>query len=278
MLSPEERNSSKVRFFELLADTLTGDLKNNVTMTVDNGARTISGTLTESQIPELAKAFVDMAVERSGERYTYNDLGFEGDERVFEQINISNGVKTVTTRKQGVRPLTPEETEAWDKGRLYFNSGEQNYGIFVDDGDYYLNTSQEEIVSEYSAPATREDYPNDGSYDTLPLKDLTVNYLHGEAEIDADGNLLSVDFSGTATGIDIFDGVNTIEMNIYARFTDNGTSDPVCPMPGAEELLTPENMKARFGSSGYVGVYFTLNPDGSINADSITTKHPGEKY
>ena len=66
MISPQDRDSSRMRFMELVADALIGDLKNNITMSSGDGVRLIRGTLTESQVPELAKVGLDMLAEQSG--------------------------------------------------------------------------------------------------------------------------------------------------------------------------------------------------------------------
>jgi hypothetical protein len=199
IFSSEDRESAYMRFIEILADVLIGDLKNNITMSSSGGVRYVHGTLTENQVPEIVKAGLDMIVEQSS-----------------------------------------------------------SYGFNYDTRD----------------ELTREDF--DG-YDPLeiPMKSFTINYVNVEAEIDADGNLLKIDVDGKATTTDIFDKINEIEVDFSMRFSDIGTSDPVCPIPGVEQLLTAEYIQEHFGS-GYMSFYFTLNADGSINEDSITTTYPGE--
>jgi len=187
VLTPEDRNSARLRFMELAVDALVGDLKNNITMSSSGGTRLIQGTLTESQVPELAKAGIDVLVEESGSREYYN-----------------------------------------------------------------------------------EDDPFN-----MPLKSLTINHLHGEAEVDSEGNLLSVDFYAKATAVNILGETNVFECDFEVRFSGIGATEAACPVPGAKQLLTPDYMKANFGGE-YGVVYFTLNEDGSINAGSVTTTYPGE--
>jgi hypothetical protein len=67
-----------------------------------------------------------------------------------------------------------------------------------------------------------------------------------------------------------------IEITANAQFSDIGTSNPICPIPGAEIVMTSEAMKERFDVE-YAFLYFTLNPDGSVNVDSITTTYPREQ-
>ena len=278
VLNPEDRDSSQMRFLELVVDALVGDLKNNITMTSGDGVRLIQGTLTESQVPALAKAGLDMIVDQSSWFFSHNerDISFDGKMRVFEDININRDKKTVTTYKQAVHLMTPEEEEAWENGTIYDDMYNGFWGFTYKDGLTYVNEGDRVYVSEYTAPVTRDDYNGNAPLE-IPMKSITINYVHGEAEVDADGNLLSLDIGAAATLTDVFGTVNKVEIKITARFSDIGTSAPTCPIPGVEQLLTPEYMKAHFGNEwDYLSVYFTLNDDGSINANSVTTTYPGE--
>lgn len=190
LLSPDERYSLRIRFMELLFDALVGDLKNNITMSSENGLRIISGTLTENQIPELVKAYLDMHIEGLN-----NGADFENEE---------------------LQALLPEE---------------------------------------------------------VPLKSLVINYIHGEVKVDAAGNLLSINADGRYTTTNILGNREVIEVIVTIDFSDIGTSNPSCPIPGARQLLTPEYVKSRFGSESVL-VNFTQNEDGSINEMSITTTYP----
>jgi len=272
---PEDRHSAQLRFYELLLDALVGDLKNNITMTSSNGIRYIQGTLTESQVPELAKAGIDLAIEQSGNYYNDSrDISFDGNEYIFEYIYIDRGVKTVLRWKQNVRPMTTEEMEAWDDG-IYHQFDEGYWGVRYIGGEMYIGVSEQELINEYKAPATRADYMSSDNPLDLPMQSLVINYVHGEAEVDMDGNLLYIEANGTVTVTNIFGDVSVVEVKATARFSDIGTSNPACPIPGAEQLLTSDYVKERFGSRD-MNVYFKLKEDGSIDADSVTTMYPGE--
>ena len=280
MFTAEDRSSAQMRFMELAADALIGDLKNNVTMTSENGIRYVQGTLTESQVPELAKAGIDMLIEQSGGYYgRQHDISFDGREYVYEHVSIERGMKTVRRWKQNVRPMTDEETKAWENGYFHelYASSDYYFGITYIADEAYIPEEPEEFVNEYKAPATRADYYDNGNPLDLPMQSLVINYVHGEAEIDMKGNLLSCNVSATATITDIFGEVSVLELKASARFSDIGTSNPVCHIPGATQLLTSQYLKERFGYDN-MHVYFTLNEDGSINESSITTTHPGDKY
>ena len=282
-LSQEERNSSSVRFFELLVDILVGDLKNNITMSSENGVRRVQGTLTESQVPEIVRAGIDMMVEQSGDYYNHREVSFDGVEYVTEQIRIHNDVKTVTIWSQPVRAMTSEEREAWEEGWIYEMYGDKAndvnlYGVTFINDDPYVCTGQQQLVREYTAPISRSDFDNRNYEDpfNIPMQKFVLNYVRGEATIDEDGNLLSLDADATITVTDILGDTNVIDIKGRILFSDIGTSIPVCPIPGAEQLLTPEYIKATFGNDYYMDFYFTLDENGAINADSITTTHPYE--
>ena len=272
------RNSAQVRFIELAIDALVGDLKNNITMTAENGGRLVSGTLTENQVPELVKAGIDMLVEQANDYYSDNrDISFDGREYIYENVVIKRETKTVSRWKNTVRSMTDEEHEAWLDGTIYLRMGDfDRWGVVYIEDSLYILTEPSELIDEYTAPVTRADFEvfEDRDPWSLPVKSVVINYMHMEAKIDADGNLQAVDVSGTATVTDIFGDTHIFEIKGTVRFTDIGTSKPVCPIPGAEQLLTPENMKIRLRADSMRNVvYFTLNEDGSIDADSITANY-----
>ena len=272
-LNPEDLNSARVRFMELLIDAVVGDLKNNITMTSSDGIRTVRGTLTENQIPELVKAWVDMMVEQQGAHsWQRRNVSFNGGQHVYEEVRIVQGTKTATVWRQPARAMTREEQRDWEDGNFFLVD---YWGVEHFDDRYYIIEGRPEMINEYSAPATRSDY-SDGSPWDIPMRSLAINYVRGEADIDARGNLLSISGSAAATVTNIFGDVNEFEFETSVRFTNIGTSSPTIPIPGAEQILTPENMSARFGSER-VFVYFTLNEDGSINESSLTTTFPGER-
>lgn len=193
-LTPEERNSAQFRFVELLVDLMIGDLKNNLTMSTNEGITRISGTVTHNQLPEIIRLGIDVLVE---------------------------------------------ESQSWRRG---------DFGV-------------------------REDYrsPMD-----IPIQSLTINRIRGDADIDDQGNLIYLDVYASLTLVNVFGDNNHIEFKMTASFSDIGTSVVKSPISGVAELLTPEFMENRFGVIYNRPVYFTVNDDGSINNESVTTTWPGE--
>ena len=269
----EDRDSARMRFAELLVDALVGDLKNNFTMSSSGGIRNIQATLTESQIPELAKAGIDVLVEQSNSYYNWREYIANG-EYIFEQISINGGIKTVTVYKQSGRLMSAEEQKAWDNGTYYDLYGNDYYEILWVDGACYVADSPRKMADSYTAPATREDYDKTDPLN-MPMQSLTINYLSGEAEVDEQDNLVALDMYAKVTVISVLGDTNVVEFDVGVRFSEIGTSEVACPIPGATQLLTPDYMKANFGRE-YGNVYFTLNEDGSINIGSVTTTYPGE--
>ena len=275
VLTAEERSSAQMRFAELLMDALVGDLKNNVMMDSGDGIKNIRGTLTENQVPELLKAGVDLLVEQSGGYYhEQRDISFDGNVYVYELIQISHGMKTVHRFTTPVRLLTEEEARDMEDGLFYSKAGDSFHGFSYIDGITYLNVEESEIVIQNPVPVVREDFAVADPID-IPMKSLTIDYVHGEAEVDMDGVLLSINLRGAATLTSIFGDTHAVEVDFTVKFSDIGVSNPACPIPGAEQLLTAEYAKTNFGNE-YMGVYFKLNEDGSIDASSVTTTFPGE--
>ena len=269
VISPEDRDSARMRFMEMAADALIGNLKNNITMSTSGGVSYIQGTLTESQVPEIVKAGLDVLVEQSGGwNYSERVISFDGSEYVYESIQINNGIKNVTVYKHTVAPVKFNEDETWE-----FDG---QYGFTCIGGDYYVNTALQEVIDDYTAPASIEDYDRENDPFNLPMESVTLNYLHGEAEVDANGALTYISFSATATVVTIFGDSEVVEISGSARFTDIGTSAAVCPIPEAEQLLNNNYITNNFGSNFYGAIYFKLNEDGGIDPSSVTTTFPGE--
>ena len=273
----EDLDSPQMRFALLVLDALVGDLRNNITMSSAGGLRTIRGTLTEHQIPEIVRAGIDLLIEQNNQwgfsRWTSS---FDGTYVVTERTFRNGDMVTVRVERTPARRLTADEQQMWNDGTFWVH-GSNDYGLsWVDDESYPLiNTAWSDSVSESTVPATREHFAETDNPFDMPLRGLTINHVRGEAIVDADGNLLDIDVSGGITLTNIFGDVDRIDISFTTQFTDIGTSAPVSPIPGMEQILTSENMSARFGHFPSQ-IFFTLNSDGTINMDSLTTTHPIE--
>ena len=84
-LTEEDRNSAEFRFIEVLADTLVGDLKNNFSVSTNDGVRRISGAVTERQLPELVKVGLELVAARTRDGYAY--FGNEDMEAYHDELD-----------------------------------------------------------------------------------------------------------------------------------------------------------------------------------------------
>jgi hypothetical protein len=276
IFTQEDINSPEMRFSLLVLDALIGDLRKNISMSSSGGVRTIRCSLTENQIPELVRAGIDMLLLEHNDRFVLTRWTSSFDGNYFiEERTFSNGdMIEIITLRTPARRLTPDEEQMWDDGTLWDEILRTNhYGAsFVRDEDIPLiNTGYTEFFSESSIPATREHFVrlNNNPFD-FPLRDLTINHVRGEASVDLNGSLLDININAGITITNIFGDIDRIDMTYTGQFTDRGTSIPVSPIPNIEQILTFENMYARFGYSPFE-VYFTLNSDGTINMDGLFT-------
>jgi len=77
LFTSEDRNSTRMRFTELMLDLVVGDLRNNMTMTSEGGIRHIRGILTENQVPEIVRVGIDVLIEQSSSSPTSTFEGWE---------------------------------------------------------------------------------------------------------------------------------------------------------------------------------------------------------
>ena len=78
------RNSNQVRLVELFIDLLVGDLRNNLTISTGEGVRRVSGAITESQLPEIARVAIAIAID---EQLRFRDQNLAGYTREdFEHL------------------------------------------------------------------------------------------------------------------------------------------------------------------------------------------------
>ena len=272
-LTPEERNSSRMRFGELLFDLAVGDLRNNITMTSDNGIRRIRGSLTERQVPEIARVGLDMLLEWTNTSATSRgrSVSFDDNMIITEQISIDWALDetTITTSKTLGRFLTPDEVS----GAVAITVEEGQFFGFRDvDGAVFMRTEWDTFAESISRPFIASDLEKIDPTG-IPIERVTVNHLFFEAEVDSDGNLLYISGMGDFTATDIIGDTHEVEVNLTLRFSDIGTSSPVSPVSGIYEFLSSESIRFS-GRASSVNLHFRVLKDGSIDADSLTTVHP----
>ncbi|MCL2372093.1 MAG: hypothetical protein FWC78_01655 [Defluviitaleaceae bacterium] len=132
-----------------------------------------------------------------------------------------------------------------------------------------------ELDSQFarSAPPQRHNFqrPIDA-----PPQSIYINTIRGEADIDPNGNLTRLYGYAAITVTNIFNETTLVEAKMEVDITDIGTTFPQSPIPGAEELFTQEFLRQTIQSDLFGQVFFTLNPDGTVNQDSLTASWPND--
>ncbi|MDR1735455.1 MAG: hypothetical protein LBR85_01110 [Oscillospiraceae bacterium] len=268
-----KRTDFYVRFAELALDTLVGSLKNNINARDEaNGVKYLSGTLTAAQVPELYNAAFSVynAMQNT---YIHNSrrsetVSIDGDyATVLEtQIDLKAMTKTVTTLRQ------KREKYYWDsKTGEYFDASDPRAS---EEFAQYSDVGSPEVLSTQTEPLVPADFGEDK--EDHPMKNVRIDYVSGEARIDKSGNFVDGNFTVRFVGETVFDEVLETEFVLDCSVSGVGSTEPQCPIPGAQELFTEEFIKSvaeRGGADSFyysdTTVYFDLLPDGSIDLDSV---------
>ena len=300
MFTQEDRSSAGMRFGVLAVDALVGDLRNNITMSQANGYRVLRGSLTDSQIPELIRAGIEFGLEQGGQQWHRGQDRFVGGYLESESIHVVGNTMRITTTRHPARHLTAEERAAWDDGTfwddVWLRHDENMWGIDqAQDGTVFILTGPARQTSTRTEPLSRELFNRGpGPVDPLsiPIRSLYLNSMRGEARVDSEGRLVAAELDTEIMLTNIFNEQINLRIHIDFEFSDFGTSNPHLPIPGARQILNHDYLLARlFEFDSYFEhedgsidrrmaseftsqVFFTLNDDGTINKDSLTTFFP----
>lgn len=193
MFGAAGRSSNYLRLAELVVDLFVGDLKNNLTMSSQgDGTRRVSGAINESQLPEMVRVLIDIAID---EQLRWRDV------------------------------------------------------------DALQRADFDDVLQ-------------------IPMRGVTINRIQGHADIDGEGNLLYVNVMGSATVETVFGDTYVIEAAGFLSFTDIGTTMPVSPFAGANEIFTAHFDMLRRQQLAHRQLFFTLDENGNIDIDSITHQAP----
>lgn len=121
------------------------------------------------------------------------------------------------------------------------------------------------ITSESTANIDEDDYGRYSDDDLPPPKKLKLTYVHGDAQVDKDGNLIALSGEATLTYVDIFDRERELAVSAGIEITDIGATAPECPVSGVKELLD----EYKQDDASYSNVRFKLGEDGTIDRDSV---------
>ena len=137
-----------------------------------------------------------------------------------------------------------------------------------------IDIAIEEQLRWGNTTGARDDFEN---ILTIPMRSLVIDRIQGEAEVDADGNLIYANILGIATIENIFGDTHVVEVSGSVRFSDIGTTVPPSIFTDAapifEEAFQPHNNTSNDWSH-WRTLYFTLDENGNVDADSFTDIWP----
>ena len=135
-----------------------------------------------------------------------------------------------------------------------------------------IDIAIDEQLNRANTGRRREDYLH---VLEIPIRSLSIDRIALVADIDSDGNLVYINGRAAATIENIFGDIHVVEGEVSVRFTYIGTTVPESPVIGAYELFTEAFFENKLGSRwNWSALYFTVDDDGNINYDSITTQRP----
>lgn len=208
LLNMQSDESQKyVRFAELFADTMVGDLKNNVILTdSDDECDTYSISLDPYQIPELYQAGLDLITEQnkqnSGNYYIDEDTRIEDlsedeyyerlynkeisvDDILYNEASVQNVNASVKIDKNGrLKNITGEivinANDRFDKNHTVA------FGLNIDVSDYGTTVIDRFNASELGVPVERFRFDCDGN--ERRIADLEKEISRAEKDSDKDEN------------------------------------------------------------------------------------------
>ncbi|MDR0248559.1 MAG: hypothetical protein LBI44_02705 [Oscillospiraceae bacterium] len=223
---PFERDGLAFRFADLALDAAVGDLKHNLVIS-GGGTKTVSGTLTAAQIPELYNAGLSLLLaSQSGYSRYVNDFDYRvGDSYVWEETILDGKVKTVRVWE-----------EKWTERVYTHPDGTEE--IFSDHSKNLLSERKGEAV-----PADYGDVKTDH-----PMESAKIDFVSGTAVIGEDGYIASLTGTLRLKLVTIFGETAEVEVIADAAFERVNSTVVTSPIPGLEELFTEEYMTAHFES------------------------------
>ncbi|MDR0248560.1 MAG: hypothetical protein LBI44_02710 [Oscillospiraceae bacterium] len=271
-----ERGDMTYRFLELALDAAVGDLRHNLAVSESGGVKTVSGTFTAAQIPELYNAALNLALASSS-LYTRTVTDkYDGGRHDAPGV-YTYGETTLEGKAKTVRVWEETVTEVTDTA--------------YDGSTYtYLNYDVK-LLSERREEATPDDY---GAWMNQPFESGKITFVSGTAAIDSDGYIASAEGVARIGTTTIFGESKEIELRVSATFENVNSTEPRCPVEGLEELFTEEYVLSFYpgywdsdkaalfnpwsssallpgGGWYYFTLYFKLLPDGTVDKSSVTT-------
>ncbi len=214
-----------IKFAELFADTMIGDLKNNFVLTSkDKDTRTYTVKVSGSQIPEIINSGISLVftAANSQDYSDYSTVKYEDYDKSLADLYKEN------TGKE----LTDSVYEQWgeDIEKACENLGDKYYDILDQKGNSGILYVKTDGTYEYYK--TYEQYMKNVESDTIDETSL-MRMLGSDPYIDnaictftldKEGNLLSNYMEATMSGVDENGKKHSITMKSDLKVTDYGTT------------------------------------------------------
>jgi hypothetical protein len=137
-LTEEDRNSNMIRLFELSADLVVGNLRNNISISQQgDGVRRVTAAITQNQIPEIVNLLVDMGVEesyRNNRQRTFNNATGES-EYIFSRLISSMTI----TRASGVADIDADGNIIYMNGIVNMSAIDTNGNPLTIDMEFSMD-------------------------------------------------------------------------------------------------------------------------------------------
>ena len=228
-LSFGEENDKVIRFVELCADSVIGDLKNNVVLVDDkDGIRSYRLDVTADQIPAVITAGFDLltSVNDVGSGYVIYDDDYDASlAAYYEQVHGSPLPEDYFDRL-----YESDDDAMWEEyNDLCVERDEYYEAIRVKSGDTAVlsvkNDGSYEVYPDYRTYAFSESYgtSNLGAYlgSNAVLYGVTFDF-----SIDEEDRLTDNDLSVLFSVVDGNGEKHTVELKVCVDFSDYGTTVP----------------------------------------------------
>jgi len=206
-LDNDETAAKTVRFLELLADTMVGDLKNNFVLTKNDGNfKTYAVNLQREQIPELINAGLSMIFAQINDSRSMSNASFVTSEYDTEDRTLAEA-----------RHAEVLHEEAW---RLLEEKGHKGIVKIERDGSFTYYPTYAEYRKSF---ADSDDFDYDA---LLAGSDPYISHASCIFTIDEQGRLVDSTMKGTLSMKDEMGQVRSFTLTMKSRLYDYGTTVP----------------------------------------------------
>lgn len=220
-----EESDKIVNFAELLADTVLGDLKNNVVLvSSENGISSYNLTLTTEQIPAVVNAGIALMTASNDDNTGW--VTYEDEETAFATYYKET---TGEDLPQGYFDdlYSSDSDEVWNNYNEIWTKMDNKYQDLLNDkydNDviiYVKNDGSYAVYDSYSAYA-EECLSYTGSVEDYLSENAVLSSVVCNFSINDDDQLISNDFTITFTTVDTKGVSHQVEYVVKADFSDYG--------------------------------------------------------